>query len=263
MKIPLYQIDAFTDRVFGGNPAAVCPLERWLDDETLQGIARENNLSETAFFVERGDGFEIRWFTPVSEVDLCGHATLASGHVLLNELEIGGESVRFSSKSGPLSVSREDGRLALDFPAYALAPLPAAGPLAEALGAAPEAAFASPSGNAVAVFADEAAVRALAPDFAAVCALDHQGVIATAPGEAADFVSRYFAPKFGIPEDPVTGSAHCDLAPYWAARLGKTRLLAHQISARGGVLYCRLAGERVHIAGDTVKYLEGLIEIRD
>ena len=262
MKIPLYQIDAFTDRVFRGNPAAVCPLEDWLDDQTLQAIARENNLSETAFFVERGERFDLRWFTPLAEVDLCGHATLASGHVLLNELGIGGEAVHFSSKSGPLSVARENGRLALDFPARVLAPIASSTALAEALGAVPEAALASPGGNGMAVFADEATVRALAPDFAALGALDHQGVIATAPGESADFVSRYFAPRVGIPEDPVTGSAHCDLAPYWAARLGKTRLLAHQISARGGVLHCRLAGERVHIAGDTVKYLEGIIEIR-
>lgn len=261
MKIPLYQIDAFTDRVFRGNPAAVCPLEDWLDDETLQAVARENNLSETAFFIERGDRFDLRWFTPLAEVDLCGHATLASGHVLLNELGIGGEAVHFSSKSGPLSVSRENGRLALDFPARAPAPVTCSAALAEALGATPEAAFASPSGNGLAVFADEAAVAALAPDFAAVNALDHEGVIATAPGERVDFVSRYFAPRVGIPEDPVTGSAHCDLVPYWADRLGKTRFVAHQISARGGVLHCRLAGERVKIAGDTVKYLEGIIEI--
>ncbi len=263
MRIPLYQIDAFTDRPFGGNPAAVCPLERWLDDETLQGIARENNLSETAFFVEKGTGgarFHLRWFTPAAEVDLCGHATLATGYVLFNELGVEGDALRFDSRSGPLAVLRENGRLALDFPAEAPASAEVPG-LAAALGRAPEAMLASPSGNAIAVYDSEAAVRALAPDFAAIAALDAKGVIATAPGESADFVSRYFAPRVGIPEDPVTGSAHCDLTPYWAERLDKTRLLAHQVSARGGVLYCRLAGDRVIIAGDAVKYLEGIIEI--
>jgi len=263
VRIPLYQIDAFTDRPFGGNPAAVCPLERWLDDETLQGIARENNLSETAFFVEKGTGgarFHLRWFTPAAEVDLCGHATLATGYVLFNELGVEGDALRFDSRSGPLAVLRENGRLALDFPAEAPASAEVPG-LAAALGRAPEAMLASPSGNAIAVYDSEAAVRALAPDFAAIAALDAKGVIATAPGESADFVSRYFAPRVGIPEDPVTGSAHCDLTPYWAERLDKTRLLAHQVSARGGVLYCRLAGDRVIIAGDAVKYLEGIIEI--
>lgn len=260
MKIPLYQVDAFTDRVFGGNPAAVCPLERWLDDETLQGIARENNLSETAFFVEDGARFRLRWFTPAAEVDLCGHATLATGYVLFNELGVEGEVLHFDTRSGPLAVLREDGRLALDFPAGAPAPAEIPG-LAAALGRPPEEMLASPSGNAIAVYADEAAVRALSPDFAAIAALDFQGVIATAPGARADFASRYFAPRVGIAEDPVTGSAHCDLAPYWAGRLGKTRFIAHQVSARGGVLYCRLVGERVIIGGDTVKYLEGIIEI--
>ncbi len=259
MKIPLYQIDAFAGRLFGGNPAAICVLEDWLDDETLQAIARENNLSETAFLIDRGDHHDLRWFTPSVEVDLCGHATLASASLLLDELDVGGDEVHFETRSGRLTVRRDGDRLAMDFPARA--PEPCAEPecLAAGLGRAPEAVLAA--ADYVAVFATEAEVRALAPDTARLAGLELRAVIVTAPGDDVDFVSRFFAPKAGIAEDPVTGSAHCTLVPYWAKRLGKPRLTARQVSARGGEMWCEDRGERVVIAGRAVKYLEGIIEI--
>ena len=259
MKIPLFQVDAFTGRVFGGNPAAVCPLEAWLDDAKMQAIAAENNLSETAFFVEAGDHYELRWFTPTAEVDLCGHATLATAFVLFEDLEVEGDEVRFETRSGQLTVRRDGDKLAMDFPAKP--PQPCAEPegLAEALGRAPEETFAAD--DYLAVFASESDVRTLEPDFARLARLDRRGVIVTAQGSAADFVSRFFAPKAGIPEDPVTGSAHCTLVPYGAKRLGASRLTAHQVSARGGELYCEDRGDRVIIAGCAVKYLEGIVQI--
>ncbi|MFQ5783332.1 MAG: PhzF family phenazine biosynthesis protein [Alphaproteobacteria bacterium] len=259
MKIPLYQIDAFAGRVFGGNPAAVCPLEDWLDDATMQAIAAENNLSETAFFVERDAHYDLRWFTPAAEVDLCGHATLATAHLLFNELEVADDVVHFETRSGRLTVRRAGEALAMDFPALPPAPRAPSGALADALGRAPSDLL--ENANWLAVFDDEAAVRALAPDIAAVARLECPGVIVTAPGDKADFVSRYFAPKYGIPEDPVTGSAHCVLTPYWTKRLGKSKLVAHQVSARGGELLCEDRGERVVVAGRAIKYLEGIIEI--
>jgi PhzF family phenazine biosynthesis protein len=260
MKLRLFQVDAFASRVFAGNPAAVVPLERWLDDRTLQAIATENNLSETAFIVgEKGD-YHIRWLTPTDEVDLCGHATLASAWVVFHELERGRTEVSFRSQSGPLRVTAGGDRLALDFPSRPPEPADATlEALARALGARPQAALSSR--DAMAVYASEAEVRALAPDLAAVAALDRLGAIATAPGRDCDFVSRFFAPSMGIPEDPVTGSAHCTLVPYWAKRLGKTRLFARQVSARGGELWCEDRGDRVSIAGHCVKYLEGTIEV--
>ena len=259
MKLRLFQIDAFTSRVFSGNPAAVCPLESWLDDAVLQAIAAENNLSETAFFVPEGDGFALRWFTPALEVDLCGHATLASGHAVLTILDPTRESVTFSSRSGPLTVSRAGDSLAMDFPA--LPPEPCAPPadLVAGLGAQPDAVLVEM--DYLAVFAAEADVAALSPDMAAIAHLDRRGVIATAPGESVDFVSRFFAPRAGIPEDPVTGSAHCLLTPYWAERLGKERLEARQISARGGALTCELQGARVRIEGRVALYLDGEITL--
>ncbi len=259
MKIPLYQVDAFTSSVFGGNPAAVCPLEEWLDDATLQGIALENNLSETAFFIDRGDHFDLRWFTPAAEVDLCGHATLATAYVLFNDLDIGGNEVHFDTRSGRLTVRRDGDRLALDFPARPPEPWPEADAVVGALGRLPTEVLKNVM--CLAVFENEADVRALSPDFARIAALPCDGVIATAPGDSVDFVSRYFAPKHGIPEDPVTGSAHCVLTPYWAKRLGKVRLTARQVSARGGELECEDRGDRVWIAGQAVKYLEGIIEV--
>ncbi len=259
MKIPFYQIDAFTDRLFGGNPAAVCPLEEWLPDETLQAIAAENNLSETAFFVEQGDHFDLRWFTPTDEVDLCGHATLATAHLLINELEIIDGAVHFETRSGRLSVRPVGDRLEMDFPAQPPEPWPPSKALDEAMGARPREILGH--AKCIAVYERESQVRDLAPDMALVAALPYEGVIATAPGDTVDFVSRYFAPKFGIPEDPVTGSAHCALTPYWAKRLGKESLEARQISKRGGALSCRLQGERVLLRGQAIKYLEGVIEL--
>jgi len=259
MRIPLYQIDAFTDRLFGGNPAAVCPLERWLPDAVMQAIAAENNLSETAFFVPAGDGFELRWFTPEREVDLCGHATLATGHLLLRHLDPDRESVAFSTRSGRLEVNRDGDLLVLDFPAYPPRAVDAPAGLFEALGHDAEAVL---QGNyLMVVYRDERAVRALDPDFSAMTRAGLDEAIATARGVDCDFVSRFFAPGYGIPEDPVTGSAHCTLVPYWAGRLGKARLHARQVSSRGGELYCELRDDRVRIAGRAVTFLEGTIDV--
>jgi PhzF family phenazine biosynthesis protein len=260
MKLRLFQIDAFAHRVFTGNPAAVVPLDAWIDDPTLQGIATENNLAETAFIVGGQGEYEIRWMTPAAEVDLCGHATLASAWVVFHELEPDRTEVVFRSRSGPLGVVAEGDRLALDFPSRP--PVPREGQvasLADALGRTPSEALSSR--DLMAVYEREEDVRDLAPDMRKVAAFDVTGVIATAPGSDCDFVSRFFAPAFGIPEDPVTGSAHCTLVPYWARHLGKTTLRARQISPRGGELFCELRGDRVAIAGRAVKYLEGEITI--
>jgi len=260
MRLRLFQVDAFASRVFAGNPAAVVPLDAWLPDATLQSIAAENNLSETAFLVGAAGDYHIRWMTPEDEVDLCGHATLASAWVVFNELEKGRTEVRFRSQSGPLRVSAEGDRLALDFPSRPADPAEGSvEALAAALGVRPRAVLASR--DYLAVLDAEEEVRALKPDMARVTALDRMAVIATAPGRDCDFVSRFFVPSLGIPEDPVTGSAHCTLVPYWAKRLGKTRLFARQVSARGGELWCEDRGERVAIAGRCVKYLEGTIEV--
>jgi PhzF family phenazine biosynthesis protein len=256
--IPLYQLDAFADRPFAGNPAAVCPLDAWPPDDRMQAIAAENNLSETAFFVRRPDGdYDLRWFTPAIEVDLCGHATLASAHVVLNRLTPDARSVTFHTRSGPLTVARDGDRLVMDFPAQPPAPGAVPG-LAEALGAAP--AEVQVGRYAVAVFDDAAAVAALDPDFRAIARLDPPFVVATAPGDDCDFVSRFFAPSAGVDEDPVTGSAHCILIPFWTERLGKAALFARQISRRGGALWCRHDGDRVTMAGHCAPYLEGRIE---
>jgi PhzF family phenazine biosynthesis protein len=259
MKIPIHQVDAFTSRVFGGNPAAVCRLDGWLPDAQLQSIADENNLSETAFVVRRKDGFEIRWFTPTTEVDLCGHATLATAHVLFG-LEPEREELRFSSQSGELRVRRDGAMLQLDFPVrepVTIAPVPV---LAEALGTPPLEILVSARDH-LAVYGSEEQVRELKPDMAKLAALDLFGVIATARGSDCDFVSRFFAPAEGVPEDPVTGSAHCTLVPYWAKQLGRTALHARQVSRRGGELFCSLAGDRVLISGHAVTYMEGVIEL--
>jgi PhzF family phenazine biosynthesis protein len=262
MKLRLYQIDAFASRAFSGNAAAVVPLDRWLADAELQAIAAENNLSETAFFVGEKGYFHIRWMTPTDEVDLCGHATLASAWVIFNEVERGRAEVHFRSRSGPLRVTADGDRLALDFPSRPPEPAEGAAPaVAEALGARPGAVLASR--DYLAVFGSEDEVRALRPDMPKVAALDRMAVIATAPGKDCDFVSRFFAPAVGVPEDPVTGSAHCTLVPFWAARLGKPRLFARQVSARGGELWCEHRAERVSIAGHCAKYLEGTIELPD
>ena len=259
MRIPYYQINAFAARTFGGNPAGVCPLERWLPDETLQRIAAENNLSETAFFTRNEGFFPLRWFTPTVEVELCGHATLASAHALFAELRHREESVRFHTKSGWLSVSKRGDLLELDFPSRPATPHAAPEALASALGRAPRATL--KSRDFLAVFDTAEEVERLAPDMGRLCELDSLGVIATAPGKDSDFVSRFFAPRAGVPEDPVTGSAHCSLIPYWAERLGKTTLFARQISKRGGELYCRLMGTRVGIGGQSITYSRGELEI--
>ncbi len=261
MKLPLYWIDAFTDKVFRGNPAAVVPLESWLPGHVMQHIAFENGLAESAFFVRTGpDRFHLRWFTPTVEMDLCGHATLASAFALFTQLSQPGDCVTFDSRSGPLVVLRQGGDLLeLDFPSRPARPTGASDELVRALGAAPEqVAFAR---DTLCVFAHEEDVRALRPDFTAIARLDTFAVIATAPGQDCDFVSRFFAPRAGVNEDPVTGSAHCTLVPYWAGRLGKTRLHARQASARGGELFCVMRGDRVGLAGHAVLYLRGEIDI--
>ncbi len=253
LGLPCYQVDAFTRTRFGGNPAAVCLLERWLPDPLLQLIAAENALPETAFLVPQADDYQLRWFTPEVEVDLCGHATLAAGLVLLTRVHPQRRAVRFLSQSGPLTVTREGEELILDFPARP--PVPADSPpgLLAAMNCAPLSGRRARDWRLV--LPDAAALRALRPDLHALQELpDIFGVIVTAPGDAdgVDFVSRFFAPAQGIPEDPVTGSAHCSLAPYWSARLGKTTLQARQLSRRGGELRCVVAGDRVHLGGHAI-----------
>jgi PhzF family phenazine biosynthesis protein len=250
--LPLYQVDAFADRPFVGNPAAVCPLEAAIPEALMQDIAAENNLSETAFFHAQGDAFSLRWFTPTTEVELCGHATLASAFVLMTELEPARREVTFRTRSGLLQVFRREDEFVLDLPAYPAAPADAAtrSAVAAALGLEPREVVRARS--LFALLDSAAAVRAYAPDFAALARLD-TSIGITAPGtdesRPVDFVSRYFAPAYGVPEDPVTGSAHCTLIPYWAARLGKPAMRARQVSRRGGEVSCALAGDRVHIGG--------------
>lgn len=258
MKIPYFVVDAFTERPFGGNPAGVCPLDAWLPDSTLQSIAFENNLSETAFFVADRDRFHLRWFTPTAEVDLCGHATLASAHVLFERLGHKKPSIQFETKSGALTVSRErDGYLGMDFPALPPKPVEPSPGLLAALGTAPEAVLAGM--DYVAVYRDAQAVFRLAPDMEGLRRLDRRGVIVTAPGLEVDYVLRFFAPKAGVPEDPATGSAQCLLAPYWSVRLKKPELTARQLSLRGGDLRCEVKGDRVLISGRSKVYSQGEI----
>lgn len=258
MRIKQYQVDAFASRVFEGNPAAVCPLESWLDDNVLQAIAEENNLSETAFFVPTEKGFHLRWFTPIAEVDLCGHATLASAHVLFEALGYLEKAIVFETRSGKLIVERQGQLLAMDFPALPPKSCPVPLGLIEGLGQIPLEVLAAD--DYVAVFEDEAVIRALSPDFSKLSQLNLRGVAVTAPGQHVDFVSRFFAPKFGITEDPVTGSAHCELAPYWSSRLGKLHLKAQQVSKRGGRLLCRVNRNRVVLAGQAVIFMEAEID---
>lgn len=259
MKLPYYEVSAFTTNPFGGNPAGVCPLEAWLPDSVLLGIAANNNLAETAFTVPRGNDFELRWFTPTVEMDLCGHATLAAASVLFKERGLTGSEVRFHSRSGMLSVARGGDLLTLNFPSRPPVPSDVPEALIRGLGATPKEVF--KARDYLAVFFDEAEVHALKPDFAVLKTLDCLGIIATAPGKDCDFVSRFFAPGAGVDEDPVTGSAHCTLIPFWAQRLGKMKLSARQVSARGGELTCELAGDRVRIGGRAVHYLCGEIQV--
>lgn len=259
MKVKQYQVDAFASRVFEGNPAAVCPLDSWLRDETLQAIAEENNLSETAFFVPSEKGFRLRWFTPVTEVDLCGHATLASAHVIFNILGHSEQSVSFDTRSGELTVEREGEFLAMNFPTVPVKPCNPPIRLIEGLGQRPNEVLAGD--DYVAVFDSEAVVRSISPDFSKLRELDLRGVIVTAPGRDVDFVSRFFAPKYGIPEDPVTGSAHCELMPYWSSKLGRASLNARQVSKRGGNIVCRTRGDRVILSGRAVTFMEAEIDV--
>lgn len=259
MKQPIWYVDAFTSHRFGGNPAAVVLLDGWLPEAMLCSVAAENNLSETAFLVRNDGYYDIRWFTPTVEVPLCGHATLASAWVVMNRLQPSLQRVEFHSASDVLPVRRHEHRLVLDFPAVAVNPAAAGENVSAALGGEPQAVF--EEFQWLIAYRSEEEVRALAPDMQALRATGIHGAIATAPGDDCDFVSRFFAPAVGIPEDPVTGSAHTRLAPYWAKRLGRNRLHARQISRRGGELWCELAGERVLIAGEAQPYLEGSIEI--
>jgi PhzF family phenazine biosynthesis protein len=261
MRTRLFQLDAFTNRRFSGNPAAVMPMACFPDDAVMQALAAENNLAETAFLVREGDDYRLRWFTPVTEVPLCGHATLASAAVVMERLEPGRTSVVFHSKSGPLTVTRTSTGYVLNFPARPSEKTAAPPGLADALGVEPVEVLVN-AFNYMAVLGTASAVRQVVPDMAAVARLDRPGVIVTAAGEGSyDCVSRYFAPAKGIPEDPVTGAAHCMLVPYWAARLGKSELRAYQASKRGGELTCRVVGDRVELEGQCVFYLEGEAEI--
>jgi predicted PhzF superfamily epimerase YddE/YHI9 len=259
MKLNFFQLDSFTTRPFRGNPAGVVPLDAWLDDGTMQAIAAEANMAETAFIVREPDGWRIRWFTPTVEMDLCGHATLASAHVAFERLVPDAPSITFASRSGPLTVTREGDRLSLDFPARPARRCEPPPGLAAGLGAEPRETWMS--GDVLAVFDDERQVRALAPRFERLRELPVRGVIATAPGTDVDFVSRFFAPAVGVDEDPVTGSSHTTLIPYWSQRLGRTSMRARQISARGGELWCEDRGERVTISGNVAPYLEGTITV--
>lgn len=262
MTLPIYQVDAFTSHVFGGNPAAIVPLDKWLSDDLLQKIALENNLSETAFIVKESEGYHIRWFTPVVEVDLCGHATLATAFYLFEIEQVTLEKLSFNSRSGLLTVEKKDNLLVLDFPAMEITEMPAPDGLIEGIGASPSKIFKAKD-DWMLVFDDEEKVANLTPNFSLLKSVKARGIITTAPSndKNIDFISRFFAPASGINEDPVTGSAHSKLIPYWATVLGKTTLIAKQISQREGMLYCEYQNERVKIAGNGVLYLKGEIYI--
>ena len=260
MKLPLFQVDAFASGLFKGNPAAVVPLTEWLTDRSMQQIALENNLSETAFFIAEDDHFHIRWFTPKAEVNLCGHATLATAHVLFNELNFKGELISFNSQSGILTVAKTGDKLQLNFPAD-LAKLEETNPeFSKALGTQPIAEFKGRTKHLL-LFDSEESIRNMKPNFHLLKQTEARGIIVTAKGITVDFVSRFFAPKVGIDEDPVTGSAHTLLVPFWAERLHKTEMTALQLSERGGQLWCTLAGDRVLIAGKAITYLRGEIDV--
>jgi predicted PhzF superfamily epimerase YddE/YHI9 len=257
MELDIYQVDAFAERIFEGNPAAVCPLPHWLPDALLQKIADENNLSETAFFVQQPGQIPLRWFTPEAEVDLCGHATLATAHVLFRHLGFAAAALTFSTRSGTLTVCRAGPGYSMDFPARKPVQTQAPPLLPEALGV--ETARVLLADDYVVVLEHESQVRRLSPDFSKLAEIDARGVVVTARGEEADFVSRCFFPRLRVNEDPVTGSAHCELAPYWAQQLGKTDLLAKQLSRRSGFVSCRVAGDRVELTGTAVDYMKGRV----
>lgn len=258
MKIKIYQVDAFTDKLFSGNPAAVCPLDHWLPDATLQSIALENNLAETAFYVNEKEGLRIRWFTPAMEVDLCGHATLATAFVLFHYENYAGHKVVFNSKSGLLTITKTGDLLSLNFPADTMIEVPALPVLEQAFGLTPMKTFRGKT-DYMLVFENQAQIINLTPDFKLISTVNARGIIITAKGIQVDFVSRFFAPQAGIDEDPVTGSAHTSLIPYWAKNLNKTELTAIQLSARKGMLWCKLLGDRVEISGSAKLFLIGTI----
>jgi PhzF family phenazine biosynthesis protein len=261
MIIPIYQADAFTDKLFGGNPAAVCPLTEWLPDAVMQKIALENNLAETAFFVKNDNGYLLRWFTPELEIDLCGHATLASAHIIFTELGYEDDTIYFDTvKAGTLVVKRDGNKYCMDFPSRPPFAADAPEGLVAALGGKKPLKVLR-SRDYMLVYESEEDVAGIVPDHSALAKIDTLGVIVTAPGKEVDFVSRFFAPAAGVPEDPVTGSAHCNLIPYWAGKLGKNTLHAYQVSARKGELWCELKGDRVLMAGKAVTYLKGEIYI--
>jgi PhzF family phenazine biosynthesis protein len=261
MILTLYQIDAFTDVLFKGNPAAVCPLEDWLPDSLLQAIAEENNLSETAFYVPTDWGFHIRWFTPVAEVDLCGHATLAAAFVIFECTSYPENMIRFASRSGELRAERDGDLLIMDFPSQPVRPCHTPQALIDGLGKKPlEVLHAD---DYLALFENEDAIISLRPNYEVLKKLDLRGIIVTALGNEVDFVSRFFAPKYGINEDPVTGSAHCELVPFWHCRLDKSEFRARQLSKRGGEITCSLEGNRVFLAGKAVKYMEGTVRVQN
>lgn len=261
MTIPIYQADAFSSKLFGGNPAAVCPLNEWLPDEVMQNIAAENNIAETAFFVKTDNGYHLRWFTPELEIDLCGHATLATAHILYTELGYTADAIEFSTQTaGTLTVTRNNGKYTLNFPARPPHPAEMPDHLLQGLNnKMPKAVLRSR--DYFVVYENEKDIIDLQPDFTALSKVEGIGIIVTAPGTQADFVSRFFAPAAGIPEDPVTGSAHCNLIPYWAQKLGKDQLHAYQLSARKGELWCEQKGDRVLMSGNAVTYLKGEIYI--
>lgn len=261
MQLKIYQIDAFAAKTFEGNPAAVCPLADWLPTEIMQAIAMENNLSETAFFKPSKNGYEIRWFTPAIEVDLCGHATLASAHVLFQHLNYEQQVIRFESRSGVLEVEKTDAGYTMDFPTDLLNAEPVVSLHEEVLGVQPLEAWRGKD-DLMLVVKNEQEVLALSPDFRKMTQIPTRGVIVTAPGNEVDFISRCFFPNAGIDEDPVTGSAHTTLIPYWSQKLGKSELEARQVSPRGGNLKCQMQGTRVKISGSCITYLEGSIQIR-
>ena len=255
----MYQIDAFASKLFEGNPAAVCPSDKWLPDEIMQSIAAENNLSETAFFTPKGKGFHIRWFTPVSEIDLCGHATLAAAHLLFNILGYNKDKIEFDSKSGILTVTKNDGWLTMDFPAQPPVPCDIQEEIVQAFNITPIECLESE--DFIVVFEREIDIELADPDFELLKKLDLRGVIITAKSSSYDFVARFFAPKYGIPEDPVTGSAYTQLAPYWTSKIGLKKFRVKQMSSRGGELTCEVVDDRVYISGKAIKYLEGRIKI--
>jgi len=262
MELEIFQVDAFTSKPFGGNPAAVVPLAEWLSDETMQKIAAENNLSETAFFVKNGDLYDIRWFTPTIRMNLCGHATLASAHVIFNCLKLEEQLINFySDRSGKLGVEKNGDLMVLDFPSYPMSEIEQSAALADAVGKIPVKTWETQCNMVMLLMESESDIGSIEPDMSALTKIPFDEIIVTAPGDDSDFVSRMFAPRIGIPEDPVTGAIHCSLIPYWAKELGKEKLFARQVSQRGGELFCELVGDRVKIGGNATLYLKGKIYV--